>query len=477
MSPRDVASPYGAPATAEPLPTVALGAREALAAAELPAPPLPGVAAMPATPATPAGMEASKARVPPISIAAAPSHSCEASPLSAACSSSDEETCESEADTARAGQLLGAGGGAQTKAPPPGMGARGRGLSLDLSALKSKGCDVSVDPLRGEVAEQAGFRSGPEHAASRAGVHPGGLPAELKLNLAGGLQSEEVRASLKLNLAALSEPGASAPAGARPVWEFDYSEITLGNRIGAGAFGEVYEALWRRSRIAVKRLLCQRLTDAARSQFMGEMELMSNLRHPNIVRFLGACLEPLQMSILFELCSTSLYEILHGGQAHKLGMEFAMGLTRQIALGIFYLHQCKQPVLHLDLKSANVLLDEHGVAKVCDFGLSHIKRETAVITSRMGSPQWTAPEILRGEPHDESADTYSFGILIFEIMSKQLPYKGIDTFQVGTGHSRPEPDHPARIRTLHPSPTLHLSSSPTLTPDLSPNPRSRSSWV
>ena len=114
---------------------------------------------------------------------------------------------------------------------------------------------------------------------------------------------------------------------------------------------------------------------------------------------------------------------------------------------------------------------------MCDFGLSHIKRETAVITSRMGSPQWTAPEILRGEPHDESADTYSFGILIFEIMSKQLPYKGIDTFQVGTGHSRPEPDHPARIRTLHPSTTLHLSSSPTLTPDLSPNPRSRSSWV
>ena len=87
-----------------------------------------------------------------------------------------------------------------------------------------------------------------------------------------------------------------------------------------------------------------------------------------------------------------------------------MGLIRQIALGIFYLHQCKLPVLHLDLKSANVLLDEHGIAKVCDFGLSHIKKETAVITARMGSPQWSAPEILRGQPHDESADSYSFGV-------------------------------------------------------------------
>ena len=77
---------------------------------------------------------------------------------------------------------------------------------------------------------------------------------------------------------------------------------------------QVYQASWRRSRIAVKRLLCQRLTETARAEFMQEMELMSNLRHPNIVRFLGACLEPLQMSILFELCATSLFEVLHARQ-------------------------------------------------------------------------------------------------------------------------------------------------------------------
>ena len=159
---------------------------------------------------------------------------------------------------------------------------------------------------------------------------------------------------------------------------------------------------------------------------------MSNLRHPHIVRFLGACLEPLQMSILFELCATSLYGVLHV-QKQPLQLEYALSLIRQIGLGIFYLHQCKQPVLHLDLKSANVLLDEHGVAKVADFGLSHIKKETAVITARMGSPQWTAPEILRGQPHDESADTYSFGVLLYEIMAAKLPYEGVDTFQVVMG--------------------------------------------
>ena len=134
----------------------------------------------------------------------------------------------------------------------------------------------------------------------------------------GGMGGMGKGGALKLNLAALSEPPpavsgwAAGPNGeVRPAWHCDYSEVTLGHRVGAGAFGEVYQASWRRSRVAVKRLLCQRLTESARTEFMQEMELMSNLRHPNIVRFLGACLEPLQMSILFELCATSLYEVLH----------------------------------------------------------------------------------------------------------------------------------------------------------------------
>ncbi|KAL3912691.1 MAG: hypothetical protein SGPRY_008248, partial [Prymnesium sp.] len=64
-----------------------------------------------------------------------------------------------------------------------------------------------------------------------------------------------------------------------------------------------------------------------------------------------------------------------------------------VALGIFYLHSCKPPVLHLDLKSANVLLDDSGKAKVCDFGLAHLKLGSGVQTHRMGSPMWTAPEV------------------------------------------------------------------------------------
>ena len=68
-------------------------------------------------------------------------------------------------------------------------------------------------------------------------------------------------------------------------------------------------------------------------------------------------------------------------------------LARQVSGGVYYLHCCTPPVLHLDLKSANVLLDEHGTAKVCDFGLAHLKLGPSVLTARMGAPSWTAPEV------------------------------------------------------------------------------------
>jgi small GTP-binding protein len=335
-----------------------------------------------------------------------------------------------------------------------------KGLCLDLSKLRAED-STPYDPKALPVGI-GGAAAVASPAIPKLGLGKPPIPA-LKLGLAGlgavsgdgsaagsEIKPADLRALLKLDLGSISQAGDAQRASGRdgetrPTWEFDLSEITLGHRIGAGAFGEVYEASWRRSRIAVKRLLCQRLTETARREFMQEMQLMSNLRHPHIVRFLGACLEPLQMSILFELCASSLYTVLHV-QKQPLQLEYAMGLIRQIALGIFYLHQCKEPVLHLDLKSANVLLDEHGVAKVADFGLSHIKKETAVITARMGSPQWTAPEILRGQPHDESADTYSFGVLMYEIMAARLPYLGIDTFQVVMGvitKMLPRPQLPA----------------------------------
>mmetsp|Transcript_38507 Transcript_38507/g.101577 ORF Transcript_38507/g.101577 Transcript_38507/m.101577 type:complete len:203 (-) Transcript_38507:499-1107(-) len=144
-------------------------------------------------------------------------------------------------------------------------------------------------------------------------------------------------------------------------------------------------------------------------------------------------------------CTQSLYDLLRATDA-PLPLPQLLMLARQVALGVYYLHCCKPPVLHLDLKSANVLLDQHGHAKVCDFGLAHLKLDSDVRTDRMGSPMWTAPEVLKGEARDEKADTFSYGILLYELLTRRLPYSDCAASQVVMGvitNLLPRPELPS----------------------------------
>ncbi len=163
------------------------------------------------------------------------------------------------------------------------------------------------------------------------------------------------------------------------------------------------------------------------------MEILANARHDRIVRFLGGGVQRDNLCILFEWCPQSLFDLLQTANAPLSAARVAT-IAREVALGIYYLHCCKPPVLHLDLKSANVLLDQHGQAKVCDFGLAHLKLDGGgVMTARTGSPMWTAPEVLKGETITEAADTYSFGMLLFELLTRRLPHGNVSAPQVVIG--------------------------------------------
>ena len=113
-------------------------------------------------------------------------------------------------------------------------------------------------------------------------------------------------------------------------WAVDISEITFGARLGAGAYGEVYEGQWRRSKVAIKRLLCGQVEDKSVKQFFAEMEILANARHDNIVRFLGGCVQPSNLCILFEYCPQSLYDLLRQAQAPLPG-EQQLRIARQVA--------------------------------------------------------------------------------------------------------------------------------------------------
>jgi serine/threonine protein kinase len=102
---------------------------------------------------------------------------------------------------------------------------------------------------------------------------------------------------------------------------------------------------------------------------------------------------------------------------HKLQM------LRRAALGINYLHSLHPIIVHRDLKPSNLLVDENWNVKVADFGFARIKEENATMT-RCGTPCWTAPEVIRGDKYDERADVFSFGVVMWEVLTRKQPFAG-----------------------------------------------------
>jgi hypothetical protein len=215
----------------------------------------------------------------------------------------------------------------------------------------------------------------------------------------------------------------AADAAADP-WEIDPGELVLGPRIGIGSFGEVYRAQWRRTDVAVKRLFLDPDADgpAAVAEFRREVSLMRRLKHPHIVQFLGCVARPPYLAIVTQLAAGgSLFKLLHrpvppgGPPKPAFTPRLCARMALDVAKGMLYLHSCSPPIVHRDLKSPNLLVDAGGVIRVCDFGLSAARsgaRTYLSARSRAGTPEWTAPEVLRSQGCNEKSDVYSFGELL-----------------------------------------------------------------
>ena len=157
-------------------------------------------------------------------------------------------------------------------------------------------------------------------------------------------------------------------------------------------------------------------------QFMKEMRLLSTLRHPNICTVMGeVTLGNDPMLIMEYMQMGSFFSLLHN-ETVPLSGELILPILQDVAKGVRFLHSSSPPVVHSDLKSANILVDSHFRAKVTDFGLSQKKKVGAA-----GTPYWMAPELLRKESDNTTAsDAYSFGIILFEAYTRKVPYDGED---------------------------------------------------
>ncbi|KAG7653584.1 Protein kinase domain [Arabidopsis suecica] len=184
--------------------------------------------------------------------------------------------------------------------------------------------------------------------------------------------------------------------------EIPWNDLVIGERIGLGSYGEVYHADWHGTEVAVKKFLDQDFSGAALAEFRSEVRIMRRLRHPNVVFFLGAVTRPPNLSIVTEfLPRGSLYRILHRPKSH-IDERRRIKMALDVAMGMNCLHTSTPTIVHRDLKTPNLLVDNNWNVKVGDFGLSRLKHNTFLSSkSTAGTPEWMAPEVLRNEPSNE----------------------------------------------------------------------------
>ncbi|GAA6216424.1 RAF proto-oncogene serine/threonine-protein kinase isoform X3 [Lates japonicus] len=228
-------------------------------------------------------------------------------------------------------------------------------------------------------------------------------------------------------------------------WEIEASEVYLHSRIGSGSFGTVYKGKWHGD-VAVKIL---KVTDPTPEQFQAfrnEVAVLRKTRHVNILLFMGYMTKD-NLAIVTQWCEgSSLYKHIHVLETNFKMIQL-MDIARQTAQGMDYLHA--KNIIHRDMKSNNIFLHEGLTVKIGDFGLATVKARWSgshQVEQPSGSILWMAPEVIRmqdNNPYSFQSDVYSYGIVLFELMTGELPYSQIANrdqiiFMVGRGYLSPD---------------------------------------
>ncbi|AAC13610.1 similar to eukaryotic protein kinase domains (Pfam: pkinase.hmm, score: 171.43) [Arabidopsis thaliana] len=204
-------------------------------------------------------------------------------------------------------------------------------------------------------------------------------------------------------------------------------DFSPSRKVGEGGYGPVYKGTLDYTKVAIKVLR----PDAAqgRSQFQREVEVLTCMRHPNMVLLLGAC--PEYGCLVYEyMANGSLDDCLfRRGNSPILSWQLRFRIASEIATGLHFLHQMKpEPLVHRDLKPGNILLDQHFVSKISDVGLARLVppsvADTATqyrMTSTAGTFFYIDPEYQQTGMLGTKSDIYSFGIMLLQILTAKPP--------------------------------------------------------
>jgi len=260
----------------------------------------------------------------------------------------------------------------------------------------------------------------------------------------------------------------------------DPQEIFLQRIIGEGTFGRVWSAKWRSSKVAVKEFVFAQAAVAGRSsmqgeiieEIIGEAGMMAILRHPNVLQLFGCSLTAQAIWIVSELCSLGSLRQLLDDNEKSLPLALRINLALQVAEGMTYLHNQEPPIIHRDLKSHNIFIHEtftesdvssaqidllqsskeqnNGtvargqseqdhkmqtqstiVAKIGDWGSARATLSgSRTMTHGVGTACWLAPEVIKHARSSKYSDVYSYGIVLWELATREEVYQGLETTQI-----------------------------------------------
>eukprot|EP00268_Persea_americana_P040167 TRINITY_DN3980_c0_g1_i5.p1 TRINITY_DN3980_c0_g1~~TRINITY_DN3980_c0_g1_i5.p1 ORF type:complete len:244 (-),score=53.33 TRINITY_DN3980_c0_g1_i5:253-984(-) len=166
-------------------------------------------------------------------------------------------------------------------------------------------------------------------------------------------------------------------------------------------------------------------------EFAQEVYILRKVRHKNVVQFIGACTTPPSLCIVTEYMSGgSVYDFLHK-QKGVFKLPSLLKVAIDVSKGMSYLHQ--NSIIHRDLKAANLLMDENEVVKVADFGVARVQAQSGVMTAETGTYRWMAPEVIEHKPYDHKADVFSFGVVLWELLTGKVPYEYLTPLQAAVG--------------------------------------------
>ncbi|CAI9109918.1 OLC1v1009847C2 [Oldenlandia corymbosa var. corymbosa] len=212
---------------------------------------------------------------------------------------------------------------------------------------------------------------------------------------------------------------------------YSYKEIQKATQnfttiLGQGSFGPVYKALMPADGVVAVKVLASD-SKQGEKEFHTEVSLLARLHHRNLVNLIGYCVDKGQRMLIYEFMSNgSLANLLYNEEEKALSWDERLQIALDISHGIEYLHDgAVPPVIHRDLKSANILLDHAMRAKVADFGLSKEEVFDGRNSGLKGTYGYIDPMYISTNNYTVKSDIYSFGVILFELITAIHPHQNL----------------------------------------------------